>query len=57
MRAYLITTGVLFAAIAVAHVFEIIGRHHAYASDVVVLAVSIGLGVWAWSLLRRGVAR
>lgn len=57
MRSYLITTGVLFAAIAVAHVFEIIGRHHGYASDVVVLAVSIGLGVWAWSLLRRGVAR
>lgn len=57
MRSYLITTGVLFAAIAVAHVFEIIGRHHVYASDVVVLAVSIGLGVWAWSLLRRGVAR
>jgi len=57
MRTYLITTGILFAAITVAHVVEIVDRRHVLASDVVVLAVSIGLGVWAWLLLRKGAAR
>jgi hypothetical protein len=57
MRTYLITTGTLFAAITVAHVVEIVDRRHVLASDVVVLAVSIGLGVWAWLLLRKGAAR
>lgn len=57
MRAYLITTGILFAAITVAHGFEIIDRRHVLASDALVLAASVGLGVWAWRLLRRGAAR
>jgi len=56
MRPYVITTGILFAVIAVAHAFEIIDRRHLFASDAVVLAASIGLGVWAWRLLRKGAA-
>lgn len=57
MKTYVITTGILFGAIAVAHVFEIIDRRHLYASDAIVLAVSIGLALWAWRLLRHGAAR
>ena len=56
MRAYLVTTGVLFAAITVAHVFEIVDRQRLFASDALILAVSVGLSVWAWRLVRKAAA-
>jgi len=56
MKAYLITTGILFAAITVAHAWEVVDRHHLFASDALVLAVSVGLSVWAWRLVRKAAA-
>jgi hypothetical protein len=56
MRAYLLTTGTLFAVIVVAHVFEVLDRRSVFASDVLVLAVSAGLSVWAWRLARKAAA-
>jgi hypothetical protein len=53
MRAYVITTGILFAVITVAHLWEVIDRKHLLIEDPVVLAVSVGLVVWAWRLARR----
>jgi len=52
MKAYLYTTGILFAVIAVGHVWEVIDRSHVFASDVIIVAVSAGLVVWAWRLGR-----
>ena len=52
MKAYLYTTGILFAVITVAHVWEVIDRSHLFVSDVIIVALSIGLAVWAWRLAR-----
>ena len=52
MKAYLYTTGMLFAVIAVAHIWEVIDRSHVFASDILIVAVSAGLVVWAWRLGR-----
>ena len=56
MKAYLVTTGILFAVITVAHVWEVVDRHRLFASDTLVLAASVGLSVWAWRLVRRAAA-
>ncbi len=52
MKAYLYTTGILFAVIAVGHVWEVIDRSRVFASDVIIVALSAGLVVWAWRLGR-----
>jgi len=56
MKAYLVTTGVLFAVITVAHVLEVVDRRRLFASDALILAVSVGLSVWAWRLVRKPAA-
>ena len=56
MKPYLITTGILFAVITVAHVWEVVDRRQLFASDLLVFAVSLGLCVWAWRLVRRPAA-
>jgi hypothetical protein len=53
MKAYLITTGTVFAVIVVAHVWEMVDRRQVFASDALILAVSGGLSVWAWRLVRK----
>ena len=52
MKPYLITTGILFAAITVAHAYEAINRGHFHHVDLLII-VSAGLSVWAWRLLRQ----
>jgi len=56
MKAYLFTTGILFAVITVAHVWEVVDRRQLFASDALILAASVGLSVWAWRLVRRPAA-
>ena len=56
MRTYLITTGILFAVITGAHVFEAIDRGHIHHSDILIVAVSAGLSMWAWRLWRKAAA-
>jgi len=53
LKAYLVTTGILFAVITVAHILEIVDRSRLFASDVVIVAISAGLSVWAFQLARK----
>ena len=53
MRAYLLTTGILFVLITGLHIWEVVDRSRLYVSDVVVVGLGVGLAVWAWRLLRR----
>jgi hypothetical protein len=54
MKTYLITTGVLFGLLTVAHLWRITQEAH-LATDpsyLLITAVSAALAVWAWRLLR-----
>jgi hypothetical protein len=60
MKAYLITTGILFTLLALAHVLRTVSEWSHVTSDpwfaleVPGLAVVAGaIAAWAWSLLRR----
>ena len=53
MRTYLITTGLLFAVIALLHTWEIIDRGHFVIEDPIVVLAAAGLAVWAWLMLKR----
>jgi hypothetical protein len=55
MRAYVITTGVIFALITVAHILRIIVEPH-HGTDPIYILLTIltaGLSVWARRLVRR----
>ncbi len=56
MKAYLITTGVVFALLVVAHVWRVIveSRHLAMEPDFILITfASAALSAWAWRLLWR----
>ena len=53
MKAYVLTTGIVFALIFVGHAWEVIDRHHLLIGDVIVFGASAGLAMWAWRLARR----
>ncbi len=55
MKAYVITTGVLFGLIVVAHVWRFIAEGAASARDPVFIIFTIlaaALTLWAWRVLR-----
>jgi len=59
MKAYLITTGVLFGLIAVMHILRAIAEWRLLSTDPgyflgmgTLGIVAVGLSVWAWRLLR-----
>ena len=55
MRAYLISTGVLFALVAVAHVWRVIVESRALATDpwyVLLTILAAVMSAWAFRLLR-----
>lgn len=55
MRAYLITTGVLFLLVVAAHVWRVVAESRALASDpwfVLLTVLSAAMSVWAFRLLR-----
>jgi hypothetical protein len=55
MKAYLITTGVVFSAITAAHIARVFaeGAHLARNPFFILLTLlAAGLSVWAWRLLR-----
>ena len=55
MRAYLVTTGVMFALIAVAHVWRIAVESRALATEpwfVGLTFLAVAMSVWAFRLLR-----
>jgi hypothetical protein len=53
MQAYLITTGTVFAIIALLHIWEVIDRGHLMIEDPFVVLVTAGLSIWAWRLTMR----
>ena len=56
MRAYIITTGIVFALLVVMHVWRVIAESHALVSDphfLILTVLSAALSIWAFSLLRR----
>jgi hypothetical protein len=59
MKAYLMTTGSLFALLAVVHIWRIIGEWPRLLNDSgEILEAAIGvaagaLSIWAWRLVRR----
>lgn len=56
MKAYLATTGVLFALIVVAHVMRVTAEGFPLLRDVwwlLMTAASAALAVWAWRLYRQ----
>ncbi|HET7537374.1 MAG TPA: hypothetical protein VFJ90_13025 [Candidatus Didemnitutus sp.] len=56
MKAYLLTTGIVFVLIAIAHVARLVeeGTHPLQQPAFLLSsALSIGLAVWAWRLFRQ----
>jgi hypothetical protein len=56
MKAYLITTGVIFALITLMHIARMVAEWPHLATEPVFILLTIlaaGLSVWAWRLLRR----
>jgi hypothetical protein len=56
MKAYLATTGSLFALLALVHVWRAIVERETLATDPVFLIITVlaaGLSIWAFRLLRR----
>lgn len=56
MKAYLVTTGVLFGLLAVAHLWRIVEESPHLATDpwyILITVAAAALSVWAWRLLRR----
>lgn len=56
MRLYVLTTGVIFALLAVAHLFRVFHEAHHLASDpwfLIITLVAAGLSVWAFTVARR----
>jgi hypothetical protein len=55
MRAYVMTTGVLFGLIAVAHVWRLFEERAGLATDpffVLLTVAAAALCLWAWRLIR-----
>jgi len=55
MKAYLVTTGIIFALITLAHILRMFAEGPRLAKDPVFLLLTLlaaGLSVWAWRLLR-----
>ena len=55
MRAYLVTTGVIFALVAVAHLWRIVAESRALAADpwfVALTILAVVMSAWAFRLLR-----
>ena len=56
MKAYIITTGIIFGLLTVAHVVRIVTEDRNLAADpvfVLFTVISAALSLWAWILLRR----
>jgi hypothetical protein len=55
MKAYVMTTGIVFGLLVVAHIWRVIEEGTALAKDPWYIAITIaaaGLSLWAWRVLR-----
>ena len=56
MKAYLITTGVVFALLTVLHVWRLIWEQRSLATDpgyILITAAAAALSIWAFRLVQR----
>ena len=56
MKAYLITSGAVFALLTVAHIWRVFGEQRSLATQpdfVLITLFAAALSIWAFSLLRR----
>jgi hypothetical protein len=56
MKSYLITTGTVFALVAIAHVWRVVSESNLLAADpwfVLLTVVCAAMAGWAFTLLRR----
>ena len=56
MKAYLVTTGIIFALIGVAHILRAFAEGPRLAKDpffILLTLLTFALSVWAWRLLRN----
>jgi hypothetical protein len=56
MKAYLITTGTVFALITLAHILRVVAEGSRIAKDpffILLTLLAAGLSFWAWRLLLR----
>jgi len=55
MKTYVITTGVIFALITIAHLMRIVAEPRTATEPVFILLtlLSAALCIWAWQVLRR----
>lgn len=55
MKAYVMTTGVVFGLLVVAHIWRVIAENPALAKDpfyIVITIAAAALCLWAWRVLR-----
>ena len=55
MRAYLVTTALLFTVIVLLHTWEIVDRGQLKIEDPIVILAAAGLAIWGWRLAQRSV--
>jgi hypothetical protein len=56
MKAYVVTTGIIFALLVAAHVLRVAEEGFQLAQNpgfVLITALAAGLSLWAWRLLRK----
>ena len=56
MKAYVITTGVVFGLLTLAHIWRVFAEDRRLATDpafVIITVAAAALCLWAWRLLRR----
>lgn len=55
MRAYIITTGAIFALIAIAHIARLVTETHVLREPIflVLTILAAALSIWSWVVLRR----
>jgi hypothetical protein len=56
MKAYLVTTGIVFTLVTAAHIWRVIGETRSLARDpwfILITLFAAGLSLWAWRLLRQ----
>jgi hypothetical protein len=56
MKPYILTSGILFALIVLAHIARVVSESPSVANDpwfVLSTAISAGMCYWSWRLLRR----
>jgi len=56
MKSYVLTTGLLFAGIAMTHTGMAVARGHVHHLELIVVVLSAGLAVWAARLARSAAA-